>query len=140
MNSQSLASFLRTDDVVFVGHLRPDDVSLYERYKTIAKQYRDQFSFGVSGPEQRRSVIRCYNNVDDEQHEVTEFDDAEVLQSFIKQCSTPLVPEITRKNEAEYTQVTFPSNHVPSTVQRRTGSPVLSERKKPDALLCHDRQ
>ncbi len=104
LTDKTLASFLRGDDVAFVGHIRPEDTSLYDRYKELAKAYRDRFSFGISGPLQGQSAIRCRNNIDDEQHSTTELGTVEALEDFVKLCSTPLVPEITRRNEAEYSQ------------------------------------
>ena len=92
------------DDVVFVCHLNPDDLNVYNRYKDIAEQYRDRFSFGLGGPVQQHSVLRCSNNVDDEQHMTDELGSVEAMTDFVQLCSTPLIPELIRKNEAQFMQ------------------------------------
>ncbi len=107
INDQTLTSFVTVDDVVFVAHLVPDDAVLYDRFKFLAQKYRDRFSFAVSGPVQRQSALRCYNNVDDEQHMSAELASVDAMEDFIKMRSAPLIPEITRRNEAEYSQVSW---------------------------------
>ncbi len=112
MNEHTLEPFLESDEVVFVCHLDPEDDSLYGRYRTLAQQYRDRFSFGLSGPLQKQhgqSAVRCRNNIDDEEHLLpTELGTVEALERFVKMCSAPLIPEITRQNEAEYSQACIP--------------------------------
>ncbi len=102
--------FLGSDDVIFVGKFLPDDEHAHERYKTLAKQYRDRFTFAASIPvqEQSQSSIMCRNNINDEEHTLTELWRVEALESFLRLCSEPLIPEITKKNEERYAQVNLP--------------------------------
>ncbi|KAK0723297.1 thioredoxin-like domain-containing protein [Lasiosphaeria miniovina] len=102
---ESTAGALRLlDDVVIMAHPLPDDWSLYERFKALAKQYRDRYSFVVSSPIQDTSALACYNNVDDEKHVTTEVATVQALEDFVKLCSDPLIPELTRQNEVQYTK------------------------------------
>ncbi len=57
------------------------------------------------GPPQYPSSLACYNTVDDEQHTVDDISTVESLEAFVKLCSTPLVVELTRRNELEYMSV-----------------------------------
>ncbi|CAK7231001.1 hypothetical protein SCUCBS95973_007764 [Sporothrix curviconia] len=115
VTEQSLVSFMAIDDVVIVAHVHPDDDQLYHRYRGLAHHYRDRYSFGIafappSSPASstttrafRSSVVRCYNNVDDEQHEMSGDDihrHVGALEAFITQtCAQPLIPELTRRGE-----------------------------------------
>lgn len=93
------------DDVVIVAHLTSDDYSLYaERYKSLAKQYRDRFTFGILSPAKETS-LKCRNNIDDDEHVLTELWRVEAFENFVRMCSRPLVALITKRNEAEYMQV-----------------------------------
>lgn len=117
----SLVGFMTIDDLVVVAHVHPDDDQLYERYRRLAQHYRDRFSFGVaftppesvSKDKRTSSVVRCYNNADDEQHELT--GDAlhahlGALETFVTQtCAAPLIPELTRRNEADFVAATTAS-------------------------------
>jgi protein disulfide-isomerase A1 len=49
--------------------------------------------------------IGCYNNLDNKQHSSTELDKIEALEEFVKLCSTPLIPELTRRNDVQYLKV-----------------------------------
>ena len=52
--------------------------------------------------------MRCVNNVDEEEHAITATDlAAEVgaLERFVRRCAAPLIPELTRRNEVEYSRV-----------------------------------
>lgn len=109
VNDENIQSLSAIDVVVIVGHVRADDWDFWDRFKTLAKHYRDRYSFILSaaGGKKKSSMV-CYNNVDDQKHETSEVSNVESLESFVKLCSDPLIPELTRKNEAEYTGVSPP--------------------------------
>ena len=112
VTEKNITSFSSADDIVFVGHLLQSDTLLKDRYQTIAKQYQDQYSFAVSiGARLPQSAIVCYNNPDDIQDTVQAEDlqTVESLQKFIAQCSSPLIPELTRRNEEQYASVSVSS-------------------------------
>ncbi|KAK3944443.1 protein disulfide-isomerase [Diplogelasinospora grovesii] len=102
-NGQALSSLLQLDDVVIVAHPIPDDSSLYERFKALARHYRDRFSFIVSSRLESTSVLQCHNNIDDEKHFTSEVASVQALENFVQLCSEPLIPELTRSNEQQYT-------------------------------------
>lgn len=121
VTENSLVGFMTIDDLVIVAHVHPDDDHLYHRYRQLANHYRDRYSFGVaftppssvSKEKRTSSVVRCYNNADDEQHELA--GDAlhanlGALEAFITQtCAAPLIPELTRRNEADFVAATTAS-------------------------------
>ncbi|CAK7229126.1 hypothetical protein SEUCBS140593_007141 [Sporothrix eucalyptigena] len=114
VTEQSLVGFITIDDIVIVAHIHPDDDQLYARYRSLAQHYHDRYSFGISftppsspGSSTTRafsgSVVRCYNNLDDEQHELAGDDlhqHVGALEAFITQtCAQSLIPELTRRSE-----------------------------------------
>ena len=106
VNEKSESTFLISDDVVFVAEFQPDEASLYEeRYRLLAEQYRDRFSFAIRAPSRRQSSIICRNNVDDEKYTLSELSLVGALEELILRCATPLIPELSRKDIAEIGQV-----------------------------------
>lgn len=109
VTSSNIESLSGIDSVVIIGHVRADDWDFWDRFKALARHYRDRHSFILStaGGNKASSSMTCYNNIDDQKHDVSgsEIVTVEALESFVKLCSEPLIPEITRRNEAEYTGV-----------------------------------
>ncbi|KAK3360624.1 thioredoxin-like domain-containing protein, partial [Lasiosphaeria hispida] len=100
----SVSSFLDIDHVIFIAHIRLGDDSLRDRFNALANKYRNLYSFIMTGPLQDQSALHCINNIDEEEHTATNLGTVGALEDFIKQCSSPLIPELTRKNEVEYTR------------------------------------
>ena len=99
--------------------------SLRERFAKAAEKYHDRFSFAISllddhhhqhggqqqqddTEEEEATAITCYNIPDELQRSISVGE----LQShpgamdlFVRTCSTPLIPELTRRNEVSYYQV-----------------------------------
>jgi protein disulfide-isomerase A1 len=90
---------------VFVAHLSPDDQHLRERFEVLAERYRDRYSFGLAAVPHPPAGVGCFNNVDNKQHSTTELESVESLTNFIKLCSTPLIPQLTRRNEVSLLKV-----------------------------------
>ncbi|KAK3317450.1 hypothetical protein B0T19DRAFT_446413 [Cercophora scortea] len=104
VTTKNATSFISIDDVVFVGHLAPRDVSLRNQFQAAAQKYRDRFSFALSSDVKQQSAVSCSNNWDDMQHSTTELSSPTALEEFIKMCSTPLIPELTRRSEVSLYQ------------------------------------
>ncbi len=104
LDDKNITSFLSIDDVVFVSHLAPGDANLAGRFADLAARYRDRYSF-AAGPGQHQSAVACYNNQDDEQRSTSQLETVESLDAFVKLCTTPLIVELTRRNEIEYMNV-----------------------------------
>lgn len=103
LSSKNATSFLSIDDIVFVAHLQPEDnANLYERYLALAQRYHDRYSFAVTRGVRNQAAISCYNNPDDMQRSTAELTTAESLEEFVRLCSTPVIPELTRRNEPQY--------------------------------------
>lgn len=105
MSEKNTTAFLSVDEVVFVAYLPSDDSVLKDRFEKIAKLYWDRFSFAVSETSQPRALVVCRNNDNGVERKMTDFTTVDALQTFVKQCSTPLIPELTRRNELEYSSV-----------------------------------
>ncbi|KAK3377326.1 hypothetical protein B0T24DRAFT_592936 [Lasiosphaeria ovina] len=112
ISGRNATSFTAADDLVFVGHFVASDATLRDRFTALAHKYRDRFSFAESSephPLQqqqhpRQSVVTCYNNPDGLQRSTAELASAAALDNFVRLCSTPLIPELTRRNELSFYQ------------------------------------
>ncbi|OIW23005.1 hypothetical protein CONLIGDRAFT_719550 [Coniochaeta ligniaria NRRL 30616] len=102
VTDKNLTVFRGVDDVVFVAYLRPKDTVLRDWFHTLAKRYRDRFSFAVTMTEQPSSAVHCYNNVKGAEIVQGDLNAVDSLQHFVKLCSVPLIPELTRRNDIEY--------------------------------------
>ncbi|KAK0724359.1 hypothetical protein B0H67DRAFT_103111 [Lasiosphaeris hirsuta] len=102
VGSKNTTSFLVDDDVVFVAQSAPGDTTLRDRFTTVAEKYRDRYSFAISSDASQQSIVTCYNNPDDLQRSTIELANPASLEAFIKLCATPLIPELTRRNEMTY--------------------------------------
>ena len=103
---QLVETFTHVDDVVFMIHPHPDDWQLEDRFAALANKYRYQYSFVFATPfSKTESAVVCYNNIDDVRHRAQDIESIHGLEDFVKLCSEPLVPELTRRNEAQYTSV-----------------------------------
>ena len=113
--------------MVFVAHLADQDESLFDRYGALADKYRDRYSFGWAPLSKPPSGIGCYNNVENFQHFISaELEDAEAMERFVKLCTKPMIPELSRRNELEYLQVpTYLSTYLPTWISRLSQSPDL---------------
>jgi protein disulfide-isomerase A1 len=106
VNSSNVTTFLASDDVTFVLYLTKGDSVTHDRFAELARQYHDRFAFAVGSAGQGKpSNLECVNNPDSEKHASNDLSTVEVLESFIKQCSTPIIVELTRRNELEYLNV-----------------------------------
>ncbi|KAM7201275.1 protein disulfide-isomerase [Rhypophila sp. PSN 637] len=104
VNDDNIESLSAIDAVVIMAHLRAEDWDFWDRFKALAKAYRDRYSFILSSAGGKKtSSMTCYNNIDDTKHETLDVTTIDALESFVKLCSDPLIPELTRRNEAEYT-------------------------------------
>ncbi|KAK4239245.1 protein disulfide-isomerase [Achaetomium macrosporum] len=103
-DEHTMGPFTLLDDVVLVAHPHPDDWDFYDRFRTLAKQYRDRYSFVVAPPvSDTSSAVACYNNIDDVKRTASDLETEGALEQFIKLCAAPLIPELTTQNEAQYT-------------------------------------
>lgn len=95
------------DDVVIMAHLQPDDWDFFDQFRSLVNKYRDRFSFVVAPPiqDEKTSALVCYNNIDDEKRRAPDIMAVGALEEFIKLCAEPLIPELTRRNEAQYASV-----------------------------------
>lgn len=105
LDNNNITSFLSVDDIVFIGHIYPADENVLDRFNALAGKYHDRFSFGLTSVPTPPSAIGCYNNADNIQKASADLTTIESLSSFVKQCSTPLVPELSRRNELAYLKV-----------------------------------
>lgn len=135
VSEQNLTSFRSADEVVFVARFARNDAILKSRFDEIAKQYKDRFSFAVmvSAPTTSTTTIVCYNNINGVEKVLSDAAPVHSLQNFVKQCSAPLIPELTRRNEMEYNSVS--DNITGKPIHRHALTRSRAERQKLRALL-----
>jgi protein disulfide-isomerase A1 len=106
VNTENATAFQSSDDVVFIGHFGPRDTKLQQSFTLAAEKYRDRYSFAIATAQQQQGpTVECYNNPDNIKRSTAEFSRPTLIESFIKLCSTPLIPELTRRNELSFYQV-----------------------------------
>ncbi|KAK4196243.1 thioredoxin-like domain-containing protein [Triangularia verruculosa] len=108
VDDKSMPSFQTSDDITFIGHFGPTEKPLEEEFTRLAERYRDRFSFAIADHASvvPKLLVECFNNIDETGLTANSNDLASpgALQDFILSCSTPLVPEMTRRNEMEFFQ------------------------------------
>ncbi|KAK0625074.1 hypothetical protein B0T17DRAFT_260621 [Bombardia bombarda] len=113
VNKKNATSFIALDDVVFICHLataddhnEDDDARLLHRFIALADKYRDRFSFAIMSSghvsQTQQSTLTCYNNLDGLQHSITDLASPASLEAFVTTCATPLIPQLTRRNEMSF--------------------------------------
>ena len=113
VTSKNMTAFQSIDDVVFIGHLSSDIDK--ETFTALAKKYSDRFTFALASPSSSGAAapkIECFNTLDSVSHTTTDLSNQN-LNRFIKLCSTPLIPELTRSNELLYYSVCLNPNLTP---------------------------
>ncbi|KAK3906051.1 hypothetical protein C8A05DRAFT_41118 [Staphylotrichum tortipilum] len=100
VTDKNATAFHSIDDVVLVGRFKRG-TNLRQQFMIVAKQYSDRYSFALAEPQQG-TQMECFNNADDVQLFTTEFPGPMSIEAFVKLCSTPLIPELTRRNELSF--------------------------------------
>ncbi|KAK5653606.1 hypothetical protein OQA88_8635 [Cercophora sp. LCS_1] len=101
---ETLPTFTTSDDITFTAQLPLHEAPLYEwQYRDLAEKHHLQYSFAIlpPSPSQFRSVIRCRNNPNDENYTLKELWLVGAMDELVRQCSTPLILEPTRKGISE---------------------------------------
>lgn len=105
VNESNITSFATTDEIIFIAQFFDGDHYFEDRYVDMANQYRDRYAFAVGPEAAGSSSLQCINNANQEQFSTEKLSNPAAIENFIKQCTRPLVPELTRRNEAEYMRV-----------------------------------
>lgn len=104
VTDKNATAFQSIDDVVLIGHFGPRDAHLRRYFTTAAERYHDRYSFALAGAQQEPRVD-CLNNLDGLQRSMAEFSSPGSIEAFVKLCSTPLIPELVRRNELFFYEV-----------------------------------
>ncbi|KAJ0339346.1 hypothetical protein KNSL1_012039 [Colletotrichum chrysophilum] len=102
VEKQTLSSFRSSDDVVVLGQFTTEESSLRERYNDLAERFHDRYSFGLTDVPESPGRITCWNNAIGAMQMSSELEEVDAMEKLIKKCAAPLVPRLTRRNEAEY--------------------------------------
>ncbi|KAF6812105.1 protein disulfide isomerase [Colletotrichum plurivorum] len=102
VDKENTSSFRGSDDVVMIAHFTPEETSLGERYADLAERFHDRHAFGLAVADKSPGRIACYNNAIGAMQMSSELDEVDAMEKLLKKCAAPLVPRLTRRNEAEY--------------------------------------
>lgn len=105
INGKNASSFRSIDDIVLIANLVEGDHELDDRLLQVAKQYHDRYSFAIRHRKAHGVALDCINNVNFEQFSITDLSDPLAIDNLIRQCTMPLIPAFTRRNEGELAQV-----------------------------------
>lgn len=102
LTDKNSTSFLAIDDVVVVAHIAASDTTTLSRFRNLATWYKDRYSFAVQELEgEGKPWLACANVPDDESHETVELEKVNAMERFVEKCASPLVVELTRRNEMQ---------------------------------------
>lgn len=115
LDKASIAAFKSIDNAVFIGYYGSGDAELKSSFTTLASRNSHSFTFGISSSAALAKAdgvalgcIVCHRT--SRQPETlcgqTRLD---VLQDFVDKSTTPLIGEMTRKNELKYLLVCPPA-------------------------------
>ncbi|KAF6834655.1 hypothetical protein CPLU01_04749 [Colletotrichum plurivorum] len=87
-------------------------IHLYTREGTM-QRYRgprkaDRYSFGIVPSEDSFLSASCRNNLEGVEYNVNNLSNVDSLSMLLHQCTKPLVQGMTRRNEMELLNVSFP--------------------------------
>ncbi|KAK1833959.1 hypothetical protein QBC39DRAFT_399775 [Podospora conica] len=108
VTAANMTSLFASDDVVFVAHGLKTLGSGGEEagFEAVVGRYKDRYTFAVALDgvvEGEGARVECYNVPDRMQHTLSlAARGMGAMEAFIEQCATPLVPELTRRNELVY--------------------------------------
>jgi len=89
------------------AHEQSLDVLFWSAFEAQAKRCRDRYSFGLMFRKGQKATATCYNNAHGAEMTLDDFDTGSI-NTLVKRCSAPLIPELTRGNEMEYGSVGVP--------------------------------
>lgn len=105
LDKNNASSFKSVDDVVFIANLDEGAQELEDRILDVARQYHDRYSFAIRRRKTHGVSLDCINNDNFEQVSLTDLSVPLAIPNLIHQCTRPLVPAFTRRNEGELSSV-----------------------------------
>jgi protein disulfide-isomerase A1 len=114
-DNTNITAFKTSDDIVFIAYPTAEDEQLKKSFTSVAKRNRHRFSFGIStDPALAKAenippgCIVYYNNMHKEQEILCGENGIADLERWAEKVTTPLIGEMTRRNELRYLNVGFP--------------------------------
>ncbi|KAJ2314783.1 protein disulfide-isomerase precursor, partial [Coemansia sp. RSA 2704] len=115
IDAASFDKFTKADRVVVMGFVEDSDSDEYSVLDTLAKELRDEFTFGVITDSElakehgvKAPGVVVYKEFDDGKDVFEEAITADSLRNFIKASSVPVLGEISGENYSMYAQTGLP--------------------------------
>jgi protein disulfide-isomerase A1 len=115
LDKNSLAAFKSIDDAVFIGYYGSGDAELKSSFTTLASRNHHSFTFGTSSSAALAKTdsvalgcIVCHRTAR-EPETLCGQSRLDVLQEFVDKSTTPLIGQMTRRNELKYLLVCPPA-------------------------------
>ncbi|KAK8087483.1 thioredoxin-like protein [Apiospora phragmitis] len=106
-DEKAVTAFQAVDDVVVMAQLHSSrDAHLQTLFQAVADRYWDRASFGSIASISPGAVV-CYNNRDRAGQPPAVLSDmtaVDAIEKFVEKCMTPLIGELSRKNEGKFLQ------------------------------------
>ena len=111
LDSNNMASFKNIDEHVFVAHLTSDDTTSQSLFKSLAARNYHRFSFGLASNVRLAKAenvpipsIVAYHHSEGGKEFFSGDWQLKTLAEFVERAATPLIGELTRRNELKYLQ------------------------------------
>ncbi|KAK5662413.1 hypothetical protein OQA88_8324 [Cercophora sp. LCS_1] len=106
ITAANASALLTADDILIIAYIPSSHSTLRARFEQAANKYHDRYTFALSLDTASNQVptLLCYNLPDEIERSTEELDKAGAIDIFIKTCATPLIDELTRRNEMGYYQ------------------------------------
>ena len=111
LTSTNLSSFRSIDKHVFIAYLDPRDADSQSLFEELAVRHHHRFTFGLVTDSRLANAeniptpsIIAYHKSEGDQETFTGEWRLRNLEAFIERTTTPLIGELTRRNELKYLQ------------------------------------
>lgn len=111
LDERNLTAFKSVDKALFIAYPAQGDTNLKRNFRALAERHQDKFSFGM--------IETVLNEIDGVSPDCVAFyregiaskmlcghSKLESLEHFLETATTPIVGELTRRNESKYLKVT----------------------------------
>lgn len=114
LERKNITAFKTSEEAVIVAYADPSDTDLKGSFRELATRYHDKFSFGLADASlggidnvPPRCIV-CYRKEEEMRKVLCGEAKVEVLEKFVESATTPLIGEVTRRNELKYLKVRLP--------------------------------
>lgn len=139
LDSDNAEAFKTTDEVVFVGYIKPEDDISKEAFAAVAEEYREEFTFGlvsddalINSQDLEPPGVVCHVVQDGETRSLSSFSEPKALQDFVLEASRRAIGELLPYDHLQQRLVDVSRTHIqmdrtcsPNRVLYKRGWPIV---------------